>query len=86
MPPRAHILTHDLQRARHVGDGGHGVTWSPRDPRFAGSNPAEVDEFFQGVKILNTSPNEFEEDLLMIMPHLIDFSLFIFFYHLLLPQ
>jgi hypothetical protein len=27
---------------------------SPRDPRFAGS--AEVDEFFQDVKILSTSP------------------------------
>ena len=29
---------------------------SPRDPRFVGSNPAEVEEFFQDVKILNTSP------------------------------
>ena len=36
--------------------GGLGVTCSPRDPRFAGSNPAEVDGFFQDVKILNTSP------------------------------
>ena len=35
---------------------GLGVTCSPRDPRFAGSNPAEVDGFFQDVKILNTSP------------------------------
>ena len=26
--------------------GGLGVTCSPRDPRFAGSNPAEVDGFF----------------------------------------
>ena len=26
------------------------------DPRFAGSNPAEVDAFFQDVKILSTSP------------------------------
>ena len=25
--------------------GGLGVTCSPRDPRFAGSNPAEVDGF-----------------------------------------
>ena len=25
--------------------GGHGVTCSPRDPRFTGSNPAEVDGF-----------------------------------------
>ena len=24
-----------------------GVTCSPRDPRFAGSNPTEVDEFFR---------------------------------------
>ena len=28
----------------------------PRDPRFAGSNPAEVNGFFQDVKILSTSP------------------------------
>ena len=27
--------------------GGLGVTCSPRDPRFAGSNPAEVDGFFR---------------------------------------
>ena len=39
-----------------VGLGGLGVTCSPRDPRFADSNPAEVDGFFQDVKILNTSP------------------------------
>ena len=30
-----------------VGLGGLGVTCSPRDPRFAGSNPAEVDAFFR---------------------------------------
>ena len=30
-----------------LGLGDLGVTWPPRDPRFAGSNPAEVDEFFQ---------------------------------------
>ena len=30
-----------------VGLGGLGVTCSPRDPRFAGSNPAEVDGFFR---------------------------------------
>ena len=36
--------------------GGLGVTYAPRDPRFAGSNPAEVDGFFQDVKILSTSP------------------------------
>ena len=28
----------------------------PRDPRFAGSNSAEVDGFFQDVKILSKSP------------------------------
>ena len=39
-----------------VGLGGLGITCSPRDPRFAGSNTAEVDEFFQDVKILSTSP------------------------------
>ena len=40
----------------HVGLGGLGVTCSPRDPRFAGSNPAKVDGFFQDVIILSTSP------------------------------
>ena len=40
----------------NVGLGGLGVTGSPRDPRFAGSIPAEVVGFFQGVKILSTSP------------------------------
>ena len=35
-----------------VGLGGLGVKCSPRDPRLAGSNPAEVDGFFQEVKIL----------------------------------
>ena len=29
---------------------GLGVTYKPRDPRFAGSNPTEVDEFFSGGK------------------------------------
>ena len=33
-----------------VGLGGLGLRCSPRDPRFAGSNPAEVDGFFQDVK------------------------------------
>ena len=36
-----------------VGLGGLGVTCSPRDPRFAGSNPAEIDGYFQDVKILS---------------------------------
>ena len=35
---------------------GLGVPCSPRNPRFAGSNPAEDDGFFQDVKILNTIP------------------------------
>ena len=39
-----------------VGLVGLGVTCSPRDSRFAGLNPAEVDGFFQDVKILRTSP------------------------------
>ena len=33
-----------------VGLGGLGVTCSPQDPRFAGSNPDEVDGFFSGRK------------------------------------
>ena len=33
-----------------VGLGGLGVTCSPRVPRFAGSNPTEVDGFFSGRK------------------------------------
>ena len=32
------------------------ITCSPRDPRFAGSNPAEISGFFQDEKILSTSP------------------------------
>ena len=43
-------------RVWEVGLGGLGVTCSPRDPRFSGSNPTEVDGFFQDVKILSTSP------------------------------
>ena len=35
-----------------VGHGGLGVTCSPRDPKFASSNPVEVDGFFHDVKIL----------------------------------
>ena len=35
---------------------GLGVTCSLRDPRFAGSNPTEVDGFFEDVTILSTSP------------------------------
>ena len=39
-----------------VGLGGLGVTCSPRDSRIAGSNPTEVDGFFQDVKIESRSP------------------------------
>ena len=39
-----------------VGLGALGVMCSPRNPRFMGSNPAEVDGFFQDVKILKPSP------------------------------
>ena len=34
--------------------GGLGVKCSPRDPMFAGANPAEVDGFIQDVKTLST--------------------------------
>ena len=37
-----------------VGLGALGVTCSPRDPRLAGSNPAEVNRLFEDVKILST--------------------------------
>ena len=35
---------------------GLGVTCLSRDPRFAGSNAADIDGFFQDVKNLSTSP------------------------------
>ena len=38
-----------------VGLGGLWVSYSLRDPRFVGSNPAEVDRLFQDVKVLSTS-------------------------------
>ena len=44
--------------APKVGHGGLRVTCLPRDLRLAGSNPAEVDGFFQDVTILSTSPPE----------------------------
>ena len=46
----------NTKRYKKVGLGGLGVTYLPRDPNFAGSNPPEVDGFFQDVKILSTSP------------------------------
>ena len=45
-----------LLSVAYVGLGGLGVTCSPRDPKFEGSNPTDVEEFFQDVKILSTSP------------------------------
>ena len=41
------ILKLKSKRNTLVGLGGLGLTCSPRDPRFAGSNPAEVDGFFR---------------------------------------
>ena len=38
-----------------LGLGGLGVTCSPLDTKFAGSNPTEDDGFFQDVKILSTT-------------------------------
>ena len=38
----------------HVGFGGLAVPCSPRYPRFVDSSPAEVNGFFQDVKILST--------------------------------
>ena len=38
--------------------GGLGVTCLPRDLRFAGSHPTEVDGAFHDIKILSTSPSE----------------------------
>ena len=52
---RIELAPHFIIRVQAVG---LGVTYSPRDPRFAGSSPAEVDGFFQDVKILSTSPSE----------------------------
>ena len=57
--PQEDIFLHqrcDQIKIKIVGLGGLGVTCSPRDPRFAGSNPAEVDGFCQDIKILSTSP------------------------------
>ena len=49
------LILHHAVAVMHSGVG-LGVTCSPRDLRFADSNPAEVDGFFQDVKILSTSP------------------------------
>ena len=50
------VLIRLVLRKVGVGLGGLGVTYSSRDPRFAVSNPAEIDGFFQDLKILSTSP------------------------------
>ena len=47
-PSRNNFSTHFLPN--DVDLGGNGVTCSPRDPRFASSNLAEVDEIFSGRK------------------------------------
>ena len=52
------VIKWQIVYLHQVGLGGLRITCSPRDPRFAGSNPAEVDGFFQDVKILTTSPPE----------------------------
>ena len=39
-----------------VGLGGVVATYLPQDSRFTGSNPTEVNGFFQDVKVLSTSP------------------------------
>ena len=44
------------------------VTCSPRDPRFAGSNPAEVDGFFSGRK--NSEHKSFRMDFKLRVPSL----------------
>ena len=48
--PSAHTMLDFSLHLYSVDLGGLGVTCSPRDPRFAGSNPADVDGFFQDVK------------------------------------
>ena len=53
--PSSDIFGHQVNGI-NVGLGGLRVTCSPRDPRFAGSNPTEVDGVFQDVRILSTSP------------------------------
>ena len=52
VPGRISVITKWYVKYRLVGLGGLGVTCSPRNPRFAGANPTEVDGFFEDVKIL----------------------------------
>ena len=41
-----------ISKGLFAGLGGLGITCSPPDQRFAGSNPAEIDGFLQDVKLL----------------------------------
>ena len=47
---------------------GLGVTCLPRDPRFVGSNPAEIDGFFSGHK--NPEPKFSRRDFKLGIPSL----------------
>ena len=62
------ILYTGSKEEEKVGLGGFGVTYSPRDPRFAGSNPAEVDGFFSGRK--NSEHKSSGRDLKLKVPSL----------------
>ena len=44
-----------ITRRKKGSMGGGGLT-RPQDPKFVSSHPVEVDVFFQGVKILSSSP------------------------------
>ena len=44
------VMNNIVCNVQIVGVGGLGVTCSPRDQKFVGSNPAEVDGFFSGCK------------------------------------
>ena len=45
-------ISHGVNLVSNDGLGDLEKTGSPRDPWFAGSNPADVDKFLQDVKIL----------------------------------
>ena len=48
--PHSQGFSNNLYPKPKVGLGGLGVICSPRDPRFAGSNPTEDDGLFSGRK------------------------------------
>ena len=56
-PPQLKAHPRGLVFNIKFGLGGLRVTCLSQDPRFAGSNPAEVAGFYQDVKILSTSPS-----------------------------